>query len=710
MFIGIAIQFNAYASVADYIAPNREPTYSNYGGVGYMMVPSANFSNAGTLAFTVTYGDLLRNGSIIATPYNWFEASYFYVSVQDTPYSINNSYLDKGFNAKVRVWKEGFLYDWTPQVALGFRDLAGTGLATGEYMVATKNFEYFNVTLGLGWGSFWSQNNPDESIKNPLGYIFDRYKERYSGYDGVGGVFNVDSWFTGPASLLFGLEIYLPYLKGTKLKLSRDPTDYTENYIPENIYDAELRYKDSEFDVGIVFNPTKSAELTVSYERGQDLNLNFTFKPDFSKKSFVKRPKRKAYVKPDASKDNYGFYLGLLDNLNREQLYLQSAELNNKTLEIDISHAKYVNPVEAAEEAGKIVSEFDVTNKIETLAINQFNGTFQQNRIVYDVRSFDKYFDGHSSKAELKINTEIENPTKNLNPLKKEFTPRVKFPGVSFGFGPGVRHHVGTPEHFWNGNVFWRADLSAAFSRDLTFLASVHKNMFDTYDRLDRDGNSALPPVRTYIRNYLQESANNGGVSIEQLQLNYVKEIYPSLYARVTAGVFETMFSGVGYEFLYKPYNSNLALGWVEHKVRQRAFDGSLDLMDYETITHHLNAYYYEPNTGFNLHISHGKYLAKDRGTTYKLSRRMKTGYTVGAYWSQSNVSWEDFGEGSFDKGIFFQIPISYFYSYNRSGLVNFGVQPMTRDGQAKLGDGMELYGTLTNHSSKLLKAFWNHE
>ena len=77
MFIGIAIQFNAYASVADYIAPNREPTYSNYGGVGYMMVPSANFSNAGTLAFTVTYGDLLRNGSIIATPYNWFEALYF---------------------------------------------------------------------------------------------------------------------------------------------------------------------------------------------------------------------------------------------------------------------------------------------------------------------------------------------------------------------------------------------------------------------------------------------------------------------------------------------------------------------------------------------------------------------------------------------------------------------------------------------------------
>ena len=182
------------------------------------------------------------------------------------------------------------------------------------------------------------------------------------------------------------------------------------------------------------------------------------------------------------------------------------------------------------------------------------------------------------------------------------------------------------------------------------------------------------------------------------------------MYARATAGVFETMFSGVGYEFLYKPYDSNLAIGWVEHKVRQRAFDGSLDLMDYEVTTSHINAYYYEPYTGFQLHVSNGKYLAGDRGTTYKLSRRLKTGYTVGAYWSQSSVSWDDFGEGSFDKGIFFQIPLEYFYSYNRSGLLNFGIQPMTRDGQAKLGDGMMLYGTLINHSSKLVNAFWNHD
>ena len=99
MLVGIFVHYNAYASVVDYIAPNREPTYANYGGVGYMMVPSANFSNGGTLAFTVTYGDMLRNGSIVATPYDWFEASYFYVSVQATPYSNNNSYLDKGFNA-----------------------------------------------------------------------------------------------------------------------------------------------------------------------------------------------------------------------------------------------------------------------------------------------------------------------------------------------------------------------------------------------------------------------------------------------------------------------------------------------------------------------------------------------------------------------------------------------------------------------------------
>ena len=40
-------------------------------------------------------------------------------------------------------------------------------------------------------------------------------------------------------------------------------------------------------------------------------------------------------------------------------------------------------------------------------------------------------------------------------------------------------------------------------------------------------------------------------------------------------------------------------------------------------------------------------------------SRSFKNGTEFGVFFSKTNVSTEEFGEGSFDKGIFFNIPIS---------------------------------------------------
>ncbi|MGQ0453179.1 YjbH domain-containing protein, partial [Bacillus sp. SS-TM] len=44
-------------------------------------------------------------------------------------------YKDKSFDFKLRLWEEGY---WLPQVAFGKRDIAGTGLFDGEYLVASK--------------------------------------------------------------------------------------------------------------------------------------------------------------------------------------------------------------------------------------------------------------------------------------------------------------------------------------------------------------------------------------------------------------------------------------------------------------------------------------------------------------------------------------------------------------------------------------------
>ena len=52
-----------------------------------------------------------------------------------------------------------------------------------------------------------------------------------------------------------------------------------------------------------------------------------------------------------------------------------------------------------------------------------------------------------------------------------------------------------------------------------------------------------------------------------------------------------------------------------------------------------------------------GEYLAGDKGFTLEFSRTLREvlGWELLLH---TNVSREDFGEGSFDKGVFFSIPI----------------------------------------------------
>ena len=76
--------------------------------------------------------------------------------------------------------------------------------------------------------------------------------------------------------------------------------------------------------------------------------------------------------------------------------------------------------------------------------------------------------------------------------------------------------------------------------------------------------------------------------------------------------------------------------------------------------------------------LSFGEYLAGDKGSTIEFSRRFKSGVSFGAFATFTDVSTEDFGEGSFDKGIFFNIPIY-------GNFINYTWRPLTKDPGAKL-------------------------
>ncbi len=101
---------------------------------------------------------------------------------------------------------------------------------------------------------------------------------------------------------------------------------------------------------------------------------------------------------------------------------------------------------------------------------------------------------------------------------------------------------------------------------------------------------------------------------------------------------------------------SRWALGAELNYVLQRDFDKRLGFQDYETATGHASFYYAFAN-GFHGQIDAGRYLAGDWGATFGVDREFENGWRVGAYFTLTNMPFDEFGEGSFDKGIRLTIP-----------------------------------------------------
>ena len=146
----------------------------------------------------------------------------------------------------------------------------------------------------------------------------------------------------------------------------------------------------------------------------------------------------------------------------------------------------------------------------------------------------------------------------------------------------------------------------------------------------------------------------------------------------------------------YITFKNNFTVGAELFYVKQRAFNQRFDFRKYSTSTGHINLGYIFA-AGIEANLSFGRYLAKDDGFTLDIGRRTKSGFKSGVYFTKTNVSAETFGEGSFDKGFYFQIPLDLFTNQYNGSYSSVKVSPLTRDGGAKLIHDKDLKGLIYN-------------
>ena len=228
------------------------------------------------------------------------------------------------------------------------------------------------------------------------------------------------------------------------------------------------------------------------------------------------------------------------------------------------------------------------------------------------------------------------------------------------------------------------ADFSGeyALSTHWAIRASVALDIENNFDESNRKvSNSVLPKVRTDVVRYLTE----GESGLERLIIEGRNSYGRYLHYRGFAGVLEEMYSGAGGEVLYWPSQSRLAFGASMTYAKQRDYDRGLGLLDYDVVTGHVSAYWATPFYNYDVALHAGRYLAKDTGATLEVRRTFRNGWQIGAWTTLTDVPFEDFGEGSFDKGFYFQIPLDSLFGGNSRSKFGTRMRPIQRDGGQRL-------------------------
>jgi hypothetical protein len=275
-------------------------------------------------------------------------------------------------------------------------------------------------------------------------------------------------------------------------------------------------------------------------------------------------------------------------------------------------------------------------------------------------------------------------------------------PRFDWSLTPYIDTELFDPDGPLRADLGVRAQGRLAFGSGVFLSGSVRKKAFGSLDNSVRDSTSVLPKVRSDNALYNRE----GDPAVEYLALERFGRPGRDLYSRISLGYLEKMYGGVSAELLWKPIDSRLGFGGELNFVRQRDFDQLFGFQDYDTTTGHVSAYY-DLGNGFHTQLDVGRYLAGDWGATLSVDREFENGVRIGGFATLTDVSFDDFGEGSFDKGIRIEIPITWITGEPGRTSFRTTVRPVLRDGGARLNVPNRLYDTVRPWHSKELGDEW---
>ena len=595
-------------------------------------MPTARMFDEGVIGVTIYDGTPDQKITITSSPYDWLEASFFYTNIQDKPYCeiisdpvCNQDYKDKGFNFKIRLKEEGIF----PAIAVGINDIAGTGYYSSEYIVGSYGIDNLDIHFGLGYGTL---NGSNKSFKNPLSYLHDSFSNRPTSYEDLGGQFQPSRYFSGnDVSPFYGFSYALN--EKFLLKFEHDSTK-TDGKI-----DYEIPGKRESIAVEYKFN--KNFTIGVAKERDNFFSIKFIYKKDVSVSNNSFKYKQ-VVKKEDDSKFNH-----LIKSLEANGVGVNKILETANSVGIELTQFSHSNL--------DIIEEILYSAKKDA----GINKDIKYEARIADLQAYSDFDENYINSSKLIYERKSE----------KSFSSSNNF---------SVRPFLASREEFFKIAIMAENNSEFIISDNFFFSSNIKYTIKDNFGDLRYKPVDTYPAqVRSDVKEYLKNFENR--FIIGRAQLDYHITPIKNNHIMLSAGILEEMFSGYGLEYLYFDNSKNFAVGFELFNVKKRDYELRFGNLDYQNITGHINFYYRNYKIiPFDAKVSYGEYLAGDIGTTFEISRSFSNGAKFGVFASFTDVTTEQFGEGSFDKGIFFNIPIY-------KNLLNYTWRPLTKDPGAKL-------------------------
>lgn len=689
----------AMAVASNAVGQERLPNYSFYGTPGLLEMPGAAPADEGTLATTVSYREGLFQTVVNLQLTDRLSGSFRYALVDlydDLATGVEENSFESGFNLQFQILEET---ETLPAIAVGMRDILTPGRFQSEYLVASKSFgDNLTVTAGLGWGAMGQRNGFDNPISSlAVRPVFDETDPE--------GQLATDQWFAGDAAFFGGVEYQVNERWGVV-------AEYSSLAYPDNPNSPALD-GDSPYSLGVTYRPADGMQFSAAVLNGSNFGLSGTFvlnantRPGMAGLETAPLPVRARSAGERAAPATQ---IGVTQQATirnalsaafaTEGLDLRALQIDGDTARVRFTNGRYRSNAQAMGRAARILTQA-MPGQVDTFVLEQVDRGIPLSGV-------------RISRADLEA---LENRPGAAEALlaRTAFVDAGPDEGLSFAADPSPAFEWGYAPYFRiepfavSGKLTLDVGVSVNASYRLSPQMDISASVLQSLTRNEAsdpvaDSTPDLQNVRTDSGAY----GDDGVPVLQSLAFTHYGRPGTDLYSRVSVGYLERMFGGISTELLWKPADSRLGIGAELNYVAQRNTDMwfGFDEYDYQVATGHLSAYY-DLGNGYHTQIDVGRYLAGDWGATIELAREYENGIRIAASVSQTEVSYEDFGDGSYNKGVTITLPQDFFTGRATRSTYSTRLNTRSGDGGARLNVDGRLYDIVRGAHQSDLSSTW---